>query len=91
MGDIERWWLAADPRGRGLAAYHAEAVARNQAARGNGGVIEVVPAEQLRGAVQALEQIRDLLGELREERLTVAQVAAAWRIASDAADHLEGR
>jgi len=47
--------------------------------------------DQLQGAVQAFTQIRDLLGELTVERLTVAQVAAAHRIASDAADHLRGQ
>jgi hypothetical protein len=53
-------------------------------------VVELVRADADRAAVAAFAQIRDLLGELPTERLTVAQVAAAHRIASDAADHLGG-
>jgi hypothetical protein len=54
-------------------------------------MVRYVPADTYRGAVEAFGQIRDLLGELREKRLTVAQVAAAFQIASDASDHLGGQ
>lgn len=48
-------------------------------------------AEQHREAVKAFEQIRDHLAELTAERLTVAQIAAAHRIAADAAEYLGGQ
>jgi hypothetical protein len=88
MGAAERWWIASRAD-RVDTLLHSEQIARDLARHGSE-VVEVVPTVHLRVAVDALGQIRDLLGELQRERLTVAQVAAAHRIASDAADHLGG-
>lgn len=66
MSVIGRWWIVTDPVHGTLAVEDTESEAQLEASeRGCGDVIEVVPADRLRRAVSLLDDLADVLADVR--------------------------